>query len=68
MSDKEQMLHTLAGDIQSMGMDGISRRGIQNILISRYVRLDTDISAAEFEEMLDEQYEKVALWRKKERA
>jgi hypothetical protein len=65
---RDLQLHTLAGDIQSIGMDGYSKRGIRNILINRYVRLDTEISTVDFDEVLDEQYAKVEEWRASQKA
>ncbi len=60
---KELRLHTLRGDIQSCGMDGLSKLGIRQILQSRYVNLDSDITLDEFNQILNEQYEKVKAWR-----
>ena len=63
---KELQLHTLRGDIQSCGMDGLSKKGIRQLLFARYVHtLDTPITKDEFNDVLDEQYTKVEAWRKK---
>jgi hypothetical protein len=64
---KEMRLHTLRGDIQTCGMDGMSRRGIKDLLHDRYVNLDSDILSDEFDSILDEEYKKVEAWRKRQK-
>ena len=62
---KEQVIHTLCGDVQSCGMDGLSKRGIRELLFSRYVHdKKIPITAEEFDSVLDEEYAKVKIWRK----
>jgi len=65
MNMKELMLHTLKGDIYTCGKDGMTKIGIKRFLENRYVNIDTDICEAEFNNILDEQYEKVKAWRLK---
>jgi hypothetical protein len=61
---KELRLHTLRGDIQSCGMGGLSKKGIRNLLFSRYVHgAEIPVTAEEFYRLLDTEYEKVAAWR-----
>jgi hypothetical protein len=63
---KELRLHTLRGDIQSCGMDGLSKKGIRDILFRRYVHgVEIPITAEEFNATLDEEYIKVKAWRTK---
>ena len=54
---KELRLHTLIGDIQSCGMDGMNKHGIRRLLQDRYSDLP------EFEEVLAREYAKVETWR-----
>ena len=54
---KELRLHTLIGDIQQSGMDGMNKHGIRRLLEARY----TDLP--EFEEVLGREYKKVEAWR-----
>ena len=61
---KELRIHTLRGDIQSGGMDGMNKRGIRGLLQNRYVSLESEITADEFNSILSEEYEKVEEWRK----
>jgi len=60
---KELRLHTLRGDIQTCGMDGMNERGIRRLLELRYVNLNSDIAIDEFDRILDEEYGKVEAWR-----
>jgi hypothetical protein len=60
---KELKLHTLAGDIQSAGMEGRSKAAIARFLKPRYVNPETGISVSEFAAALDEQFAKVTAWR-----
>jgi len=61
---KELRLHTLRGDIQSSGMDGLSKKGIRDLLFNRYVHgTEIPITAKEFNTVLDEEYKKVEAWR-----
>jgi len=65
MELKELRLHTLAGDVQTCGMDGLSKKGIRQLLFARYVHgTEIPITKDEFDSALDEQYEKVKAWRK----
>ena len=64
MEMKELQLHTLRGDIQSCGKDGLSKEGIRRILYSRYVHgTEIPISRQEFSTILTTEYEKVEAWR-----
>jgi len=54
---RELQLHTLIGDIQQSGMDGMSKHGIRRLLQDRYSGLP------EFEEVLTREYKKVEAWR-----
>jgi hypothetical protein len=54
---KELRLHTLRGDIQQCGMDGMNEQGIRRLLKARYADLP------EFEETLAREYAKVEAWR-----
>ncbi len=61
---KELRLHTLRGDIQSCGKDGLSKKGIKDVLFQRYVYgTEIPVTAAEFNRILDEEYTKVEAWR-----
>ena len=60
-NEKALILHTLAGDIQTCGMDGMTKVGIRNYLKPRYI--DKGITSTDFEEMLNEQYPKILAWR-----
>jgi hypothetical protein len=60
---KEMELHTLAGDIQSIGMKGRTKAATARLLRPRYVSPETGISEAEFAAALDEQFAKVTAWR-----
>lgn len=61
---KELRLHTLRGDIQSCGMDGLSKKGIRQLLFSRYVHgTEIPITGDEFNNVLAEEYQKVEAWR-----
>ncbi len=61
---KELQLHTLRGDIQSCGMDGLSKEGNRKILYSRYVHgTEIPVSKQEFNTILTTEYEKVEAWR-----
>jgi len=64
ISMKELRLHDLRGDVQSCGMDGLSKRGIRQLLFARYVHdAENPITKDEFNRVLDEEYEKVKAWR-----
>ena len=65
---KELRLHTLRGDIQTCGTDGMNKRGIRGLLQNRYVNLDTDITIDEFNNVLNEEYAKVEAWRERKAA
>jgi len=65
---KELRLHTLRGDIQSCGMDGMNERGIRRLLELRYVNLNSDITIDEFDRVLVEEYGKVEAWRASRKA
>lgn len=54
---RELRLHTLVGDIQQCGMDGMKKHGIRRLLAARYRDLP------DFEEVLDREYAKVEAWR-----
>ena len=54
---KELRLHTLVGDIQQCGMDGMNKHGIRRLLQDRYSDLP------EFETVLAREYKKVEAWR-----
>ncbi|MDR1706260.1 MAG: hypothetical protein LBS19_16495 [Clostridiales bacterium] len=61
---KELRLHTLRGDIQTCGMDGLSKEGIRQLLYRRYVRgAEIPVTGQEFSAVLDEEYAKVAVRR-----
>ena len=61
---KELRLHTLKGDIQSCGRDGLSKKGMKEILFQRYVYgTEIPVTAAEFNRILNEEYTKVEAWR-----
>lgn len=61
---KELRLHTLRGDIQSCGMDGMSMKGIRELLYGRYTgNGETPVSSEEFDRVLKEEYQKVEAWR-----
>ena len=61
---KELRLHTLRGDIQSCGMGGMSKRGIQELLFPRYVHgTEIPLTQGEFNRTLNEEYKKVEAWR-----
>ena len=61
---KELRLHTLRGDVQSCGMDGMSKKGIRDLLFARYVRHgENPVTQDEFTDALDEEYAKVEAWR-----
>ena len=60
---KELRLHTLRGDVQSCGMDGMSKKGIKDLLYARYVRRENPITQEDFMEVLDAEYAKVEMWR-----
>jgi hypothetical protein len=61
--NKELRMHTLRGDLQSMGMAGLGKAAMRRQLRHRYVTPESDISEAEFEATLAEEYAKVAAWR-----
>ena len=62
---RELRLHTLRGDIQSCGMDGLSKSGVKQVLFRRYVHsAEIPITSDEFNRVLDTEYEKVQAWRK----
>ena len=63
MTMREARLHTLRGDVQSCGMDGMSKKGIKGLLFARYVRRENPITEAEFMDILDTEYAKVETWR-----
>ena len=63
---KELRLHTLRGDIQTCGMDGMSKKGIVGLLKDRYVNLDSEILSDEFYSTLDTEYIKVENWRQRQ--
>lgn len=67
MSMKELRLHTLRGDIQACGMDGMTKTGVQRLLEDRYVNPDNNIpiTIEIFYHILDEEYKKVEAWRTK---
>ena len=54
---RELRLHTLIGDIQQCGMEGMNKHGIRRLLKARYADLP------EFEETLSREYAKVQAWR-----
>ena len=61
---KELRLHTLHGDIQSCGMDGLSKKGIRELLYNRYVHgTEIPVTKEEFDSVLNEEYKKVEAWR-----
>ena len=61
---KELRLHTLRGDVQSCGMDGLSNKGIRELLFSRYVHgKENPVTKEEFNRVLEEEYQKVESWR-----
>jgi len=62
---KELQLHTLRGDIQTCGMDGMKKEGIRKFLFERYVNGEIPMTEMEFINTLNEQYAKVEEWRKK---
>lgn len=62
---KELTLHTLRGDIQGSGMDGMNKRGIKGLLFSRYVNAERKVTKDEFNSTLDTEYAKVEAWRER---
>jgi hypothetical protein len=60
---KEMRIHTLRGDLQSMGMASHRKAAMRRQLKSRYVAPEGGITEAEFEAALAEEYAKVAAWR-----
>jgi len=61
---RDLRLHTLRGDIQSCGMDGMSKRGIRELLFARYVHgIEIPVTKEEFYSILNEEYKKVEAWR-----
>ena len=65
---KDLRIHTLRGDIQTCGMDGLSKKGIRELLFSRYVHgSEIPVTENEFTAVLDEEYKKVEAWRKSKR-
>ena len=64
---KELRLHTLIGDVQSCGMDGMSKKGIKGLLFARYVRRENPITEDEFIDILDTEYAKVEAWRERKK-
>ena len=63
MTMKELRLHTLRGDVRTCGMDGMSKKGIRQLLDLRYVNLNSEITQDEFDRVLGEEYAKVEAWR-----
>ena len=63
---KELRMHTLIGDIHSCGMDGLSKKGIRDVLFNRYVNsVETPLTKEEFNSTLDREYKKVEAWRER---
>jgi len=65
---KELRIHTLIGDIQQCGVDGMNKKGIQEQLAQQYVNPDSDITMNEFGNILDREYAKVEAWRASRKA
>ncbi len=64
LTRKELRLHTLRGDIQICGMDGLSKEGICDILYRRYIHdKEIPVTELEFITTLTEEYAKVEAWR-----
>jgi hypothetical protein len=64
MTMKELRLHGLRCDVISCGRDGLSKKGIKDVLFRQYVfGTEIPVTAKEFNAILDEEYPKVEAWR-----
>lgn len=62
---RELRLHSLRGDIQQCGMEGLNKLGLRHLLEPQYVHAGSEINAVEFTQILEEEYPKIMKWRVK---